>query len=178
MSTRFLVVVGGLVLLVSAVSWWAFSTFRTVRIDESLPRVEPNSGQGASPLLEEMPGRDMARSETEPQDSVSPPPSVSSEAQPVIGTTGHPASGTAKIVSSGEAMFLRYENFKTLNGPDLFVYLSKDISATDFVDLGPLRATEGNINYEIPDTVDPRKYPYALVWCKAFGVLFNSAKLY
>jgi hypothetical protein len=41
-----------------------------------------------------------------------------------------------------------------------------------------VKATEGNINYEIPEGVDPREYPYVLTWCKAFGVLFNSAKVY
>ncbi|HEX5774587.1 MAG TPA: DM13 domain-containing protein [Candidatus Paceibacterota bacterium] len=96
----------------------------------------------------------------------------------VVGTSAHPASGTARIVSEGGAQYLRYEDFKTLNGPDLYVYLSKDLSAREFVDLGRLKATEGNINYAIPAGVDPKDYPYALVWCKAFGVLFNSAALY
>ena len=31
--------------------------------------------------------------------------------------------------------------------------------------VGRLRATEGNVNYEIPAGVDPREYPYALTWC-------------
>ena len=28
-----------------------------------------------------------------------------------------------------------------------------------------------------PISVDPKEYPYVLTWCKAFGVLFNWAKL-
>lgn len=100
------------------------------------------------------------------------------QAAPVIGTTGHPAEGSAMIVEAEGKQYLRYENFKTLNGPDLYVYLAKTPDAKEFVDLGLLRATEGNVNYEIPAGVDPKDYPYALVWCKQFGVLFNSAKLY
>ncbi|MCL9972147.1 MAG: DM13 domain-containing protein [Candidatus Pacebacteria bacterium] len=97
---------------------------------------------------------------------------------PVIGTVGHPAEGSAVIIEADGRQYLRYENFKTLNGPDLYVYLAKTPNAKEYVDLGLLRATEGNVNYEIPDGVDPKEYPYALVWCKQFGVLFNSAKLY
>lgn len=97
---------------------------------------------------------------------------------PVIGTVGHPAEGGAFIVEAEGKQYLRYENFKTINGPDLYVYLAKTPDAKEFVSLGLLRATEGNVNYEIPDGVDPKDYPYALVWCKQFGVLFNSAKLY
>lgn len=100
------------------------------------------------------------------------------EPTPVVETPAHPASGTARIVSADDTTYLRYEDFSTLNGPDLRVYLSKDLAAQEYVDLGPLRATEGNVNYEIPQEVDPREYPYALVWCRAFGVLFNSAQLY
>jgi len=103
---------------------------------------------------------------------------ASSVSTTVVGTLGHPASGTARLVEADGKQFLRYENFKTINGPDIYVYLSKDLEATEFIDLGRVRATEGNINYEIPAGVDPLEYPYALTWCKAFGVLFNSAKLY
>jgi hypothetical protein len=100
------------------------------------------------------------------------------QAAPIIGTVGHPAEGSAAIIEADGKQYLRYENFKTINGPDLYVYLAKTPNAKEFVDLGLLRATEGNVNYEIPSGVDPKDYPYALVWCKQFGVLFNSAKLY
>ena len=98
-----------------------------------------------------------------------------SRAAPVVGTTGHPASGAARIVQSDGKTYARYENFKTINGPDIYVYLSKDLDAKDFVSLGVVRATEGNINYEIPAGVDPSTYRYVLTWCKQFGVLFNYA---
>ena len=105
-------------------------------------------------------------------------PSFSTTPSPLIPTPSHPADGTARIIEEGGSLYLRYENFKTINGPDLFVYLSKDEKASDFINLGELKATEGNLNYEIPEGINPEEYPYALVWCKAFGVLFNSAKLY
>lgn len=95
----------------------------------------------------------------------------------VLGTPGHSASGTARVVEVDGVMYLRYENFHTINGPDLFVYLATDTQATEFVNLGALKATDGNVNYVIPAGTDISKYTHALVWCKAFGVLFNFAVL-
>ncbi len=96
---------------------------------------------------------------------------------PVMGTPAHPASGTVRVVEADGKRYVRYEDFKTINGPDLYVYLASDMDATEFIDLGRIRATEGNVNYEIPAGVDLDEYPYVLVWCKAFGVLFNSAHI-
>jgi hypothetical protein len=96
---------------------------------------------------------------------------------PLSDTPAHSASGTVSIVKTDSQHFLRYENFESINGPDLFVYLSTDLQATEFISLGTLKATEGNINYEIPVGTDISKYRYALVWCEQFGVLFNYADL-
>jgi hypothetical protein len=95
----------------------------------------------------------------------------------VIGTSGHSASGAVRVIVTGEKSYIRYENFKTINGPDLYVYLAKDLDAKDFVNLGILKATEGNVNYEVPDGVDVKKYRYVMTWCKQFGVLFNYADI-
>lgn len=101
----------------------------------------------------------------------------STEPALVTGTSGHPASGTARVVVAENKKYIRYENFKTLNGPDLYVYLAKDTDAAEYISLGRVRATEGNINYEVPAGVDVSQYHYVLTWCKAFGVLFNYADL-
>ncbi|MDD5083394.1 MAG: DM13 domain-containing protein [Candidatus Moranbacteria bacterium] len=96
----------------------------------------------------------------------------------IIATPAHPGSGFVRIIRSGGKSFVRYEELQTINGPDIYVYLSKDFDAKEYVEIGRVRATEGNINYEIPENINPREYPYVLIWCKAFGVLFNSAKVY
>ena len=59
----------------------------------------------------------------------------------------------------------------------MYVYLSTDKSAVDFVNLGRLKANNGNQNYDIPPGTDLSKYDTALIWCKAFSVLFGSAEL-
>lgn len=142
---------GVLLVLALVVGYYAISPlFRNIKIDEAIP------------------GEEQAE-EAVQEETITP-------AQ-VIGTTGHPASGTALIVKVPGAAYIRYENFKTINGPDLYVYLAKDTDAKDFVNLGRVKATEGNINYEIPPGVDLAEYRYVLTWCKAFGVLFNSADI-
>ena len=81
------------------------------------------------------------------------------------------------VIENESGTTIRYEDFETLNGPDLFVYLSKDRDATEFVNLGRVRGTMGNINYEVPEGVNISEYPYVLTWCRAFRVLFNSAEI-
>ena len=95
----------------------------------------------------------------------------------VVGTVGHPAEGSVRVLETQEGPVVRFENFKTINGPDLFVYLSKDLEGKDFIDLGVLKGTEGNINYAVPSNVDITEYRYVLTWCKQFGVLFNYAEI-
>ena len=90
----------------------------------------------------------------------------------------HKTQGTAKIVNSEhENPVLRLENFKTTNGPDLYVYLATDDKASEFVSLGRLQSSSGDQEYEIPEGTDLNKYNKVLIWCKAFSVLFGSAEL-
>ncbi len=109
--------------------------------------------------------------------SVAPTELTTASAATIIDTKGHPAEGQVRIVSGGGKQYVRYENFKTINGPDLYVYLAKDVNAKDFISLGKLKGTEGNINYEVPSGVNVSDYKYVLVWCKAFSELFNYAEL-
>ena len=90
----------------------------------------------------------------------------------------HNAEGiTRTIPLDDSSQVLRLEDFKSTNGPDLFVYLSVDKDATDFVNLGELKANKGNQNYEIPSGTDLEKYNKVLIWCKSFSTLFGSAEL-
>ena len=90
----------------------------------------------------------------------------------------HNAEGLAKVIQLDDAStILRLENFKATNGPDLYVYLATDNSASDFVNLGRLKGNIGNQNYDIPEGTDLSRYDAVLIWCKAFSVLFGSAEL-
>lgn len=140
---------------------------------------------GISPLFNNVVVHDelpegMEEITTDSGDSDAPPSIVrlGENGSEIVDTPTHPASGEVRVVYGDDGRrILRYENYKTINGPDIYVYLATDENAKDFISLGKVRGTEGNINYEIPKEIDLHKYKYALTWCKAFGVLFNSALL-
>ena len=95
-----------------------------------------------------------------------------------IGDGFHNVEGAAKVISvESGAQILRLENFKATNGPDLYVYLSNDKSASDFINVGRLKGNVGNQNYEIPIGSDLSKYNTVLIWCRAFSFLFGSAQI-
>jgi hypothetical protein len=95
-----------------------------------------------------------------------------------VGDGIHDAQGFAKVIPiDGGGNVLRLEDLVVTNGPDLYVYLSTGKNASDFVNLGRLKANIGNQNYPIPDGTDLAKYDTVLIWCKAFSVLFGSADL-
>jgi Electron transfer DM13 len=90
----------------------------------------------------------------------------------------HKAEGVAKLITLVDGKtFLRLENLKATNGPDLYVYLSTGKDVSDIVNLGRLKGNIGNQNYEIPAGSNLSKYDTVLIWCKAFSTLFGSAKL-
>jgi len=88
----------------------------------------------------------------------------------------HEVAGTASLIEGIDGkVYLRFENFEIINGPDVRIYLSKDLEKTDAVELGPLKATHGNFNYEVPEDVHLGEYSKLLVWCDDFSVLFAHA---
>ena len=168
--------------------WYFLSPlFITVEVDDTLPVAVDTTDlvrSGAERLSEteraEMEAAHAAANATSgvamrelmPSTKLRTPPPA-----PVLGTVGHPATGTVRIIETDNGPVIRYENFETLNGPQLHLYLAKDLEATDFVDLGPVRGTKGNINYTIPSDVDLSEYRYVMYWCVPFSVLFNYAEL-
>ena len=89
----------------------------------------------------------------------------------------HKVSGKALLIETDNQKILRFEDFETINGPDLHIYLSSDLEAKDYIDLGEIKATKGNVNYEVPSNVDLEKYNKVLVWCEPFRILFSYAEL-
>ena len=111
-------------------------------------------------------------------------PAIFAEKAPVQEAVGtftagaHATEGTARVTTFNDwTQTLSLENFKTDNGPDLFVYLATDKRASDFVNLGKLKSTNGDQSYDIPEGTDPNKYTHVLIWCKSFGVLFGSSMI-
>ena len=92
----------------------------------------------------------------------------------------HFGEGTALLIETGPGAYtLRLEDFSVRNGPDLFVFLSPDPNGytDDALELGTLKGTDGAFNYEIPTGTDVSQFQSAVIWCKAFAVLFATAPL-
>jgi hypothetical protein len=88
-----------------------------------------------------------------------------------------PASGKVSVYDNNGQKILRFENFETANGPGLSIYLATDISAAEAVSIGDVKATKGNVNYELPLNLDLEKYDTVLVWCDTYNKLYSYAEL-
>ncbi len=144
-----------IVLVLLGVFWYVvFPTFKKVHLDEPAPIIVSINKDG-----------------------------VKSEALGIVTKvdmvpSAHDVKGTLSLIEGADRnLYLRFEDFEIINGPDLRVYMSKDLEAHSFIDLGPLKATEGNFNSLIPDTVHIEEYSKVLIWCKGFETLFSYADL-
>ena len=89
----------------------------------------------------------------------------------------HTTSGMASWLNTSTKQVLYLKQFKTDAGPDLKVYLSKDLAGSSFISLGDLKAASGDQEYDIPATANKSEYKYVLIWCQRFSVLFGSANI-
>ncbi|MCY7421327.1 MAG: DM13 domain-containing protein [Chitinophagaceae bacterium] len=90
---------------------------------------------------------------------------------------GERATGTALILLKNGIYSIALKNMNVSGGPDLRVYLSKQIQPIDFFDLGKLKSTNGDQVYQLANNIDFTTYKYALIFCKQFNKLFGSAEL-
>ena len=182
MNKKIMYIVGGVVIL--GLAYWLISPlWRNVTLDEEFPTVQNEEVKSGMEMMDDATKQEFMEAMTEMEDKVvkmeekMPATSPSILGQGQLVASAHEVAGKVLLVESGDQKVLRFEDFKSVNGPDLRIYLATDLQASDYVDLGVMRATEGNINYAIPAGTDTTKYKYALVWCRAFSVLFSYAEL-
>ncbi|MEW5990480.1 MAG: DM13 domain-containing protein [Chloroflexota bacterium] len=92
----------------------------------------------------------------------------------------HFGSGTATLIETAPgAWTVRFENFSVRNGPDLYVLVSPDPAGYTVaaIELGRLKATDGNFNMDLPAGSDPAAAASVVIWCKQFAVQFAVAPL-
>jgi len=142
----------------------------TQRVSEGVPTVSPAGG---------------ARPSSSPA-TPAPPTATTSLAAGSFRSLEHDTLGRAVVLRLGDgSLFLRFEDFTTLNGPALHVYLSPVASTGDlhaygapgYLDLGPLKGNVGDQNYALPKGFDLSKFRSAVVWCQRFAVGFGVAPL-
>lgn len=98
----------------------------------------------------------------------------------------HKGSGIATLYRlPDDSHVVRFEDFRTTNGPALVVYLARhpdpasaaDVTEPGFISIGKLKGNVGSQNYVLPSTVDVSDYNSVVIWCELFGVLFSPAAL-
>ena len=98
----------------------------------------------------------------------------------------HKGKGVAEILRTVDGThLLRLREFEVTNGPDLKVWLltaahpteSRDVSASEWLSLGPLKGNIGDQIYPIPEDAEVDRYRSVVIWCEQFGVLFSPAHL-
>ncbi|MEN9569983.1 MAG: hypothetical protein RL172_1214 [Bacteroidota bacterium] len=87
------------------------------------------------------------------------------------------ASGIAKVVVKDDLQQLLLDSFVVTGGPDLHVYLSKEVQPLNFIDLGKLKFASGSQLYTIPANTNYADYQYALIHCQQYNHLFGSATI-
>jgi Electron transfer DM13 len=97
--------------------------------------------------------------------------------QGTFAASAHPTSGTVKLSKDAAGKkFLVFENFKTDAGPDLRIYLSDDLKATNYTEITN-QVTSGTFQLPVDAAVNTDTKRKVLIWCKQFSVLFGSADL-
>jgi len=70
------------------------------------------------------------------------------------------------------------ENFRSSNGPGLFVYLSNQaLGVNGGFEVGRLAKNSGSQSYTIEGDVKLRTYNFVLIYCKPFGAAFGTGTL-
>ena len=93
----------------------------------------------------------------------------------IAGVKGYDTSGTASIVYSGSMAFLRLEDFSVSSGIDQHLYLTKDGTSASGIDLGPLKATIGDQNYDITG-IDTGAYNILIIYSDTFDAYYAYTK--
>ncbi len=151
---------------------WRLFTSSTV--NEALPSVGP-TGEQPSPTASASP-------------SPAPPQNVLLATGTFI-THEHGTMGSTRLIRLADGRVqLTLENLATSDGPDLHVWLTDQpvIEGTAgwhvfddgrYVELGPLKANNGNQVYDVPPGTDLDGLTSVSIWCKRFAVSFGAAPL-
>jgi hypothetical protein len=196
MNRSVLIVLGVLVL----VAGWFFVSplFIDRAVDESFEFVLENGELDMQGIMAMPPDKQLAMMPEIMDAAAKAPDQSATDAMPVDGPQAvargefidadaiHKGSGRATLYELPDGSNLvRFEDFRTTNGPALVVYLAKHASPTEarhvsdggYVSLGKLKGNVGNQNYVIPPGTDIGEYNSVVIWCELFGVLFSPAAL-
>jgi len=160
-----------------------WTLFTSSSVNESLPEISTSEEQVVAPPVESEP-IDSSQEEIEPE-----------IAYPITLASGdlisheHETSGQVLLLELEDgSRILRIEDLDTSDGPKLEVWLADApviegfegwfvFDDGQYQNLGDLKATQGNQNYEIPEGLDLDQYSSVSIWCSRFAVSFGAAEL-
>lgn len=192
MRKRNLLLLAGAIALIPilGVAWWLLSPlFISQTVAEEFPRAA-NAVLPDNMTMAEAESR-MAQAEGETAAMAEPMP----PAAPVAIATGsfrdadsfHRGAGTATIYRNSDGShFLRFEDFRVTNGPDLRVLLAqaadpqsrRELHDAGYIHLAELKGNVGSQNYDLPPEVDPAADGGSvIIYCQPFQVIFSVAPL-
>jgi len=94
---------------------------------------------------------------------------------PISGVKGYGAAGEAAVYVSGEMTFLRLQDFGIASGIDQKLYLTKDGTIETGIEIGALKASQGDQNYDISG-IDHDVYNTLIIYSKPFEMYYGYAK--
>lgn len=192
-----IVVVLGVIFLVGA--WFLASPlFIDDAVDESFDFVTVDGQIDMQAVMAMSPEKRLAMMPTIMEAAAGAPDNVASTGMPtgipqvvargkfVDADAVHKGSGQATVYALSDGQHVvRFEDFRTTNGPALVVYLAKhpsptkadDVTNGGYLSLGKLKGNVGNQNYVVPPGTDITEFNSVVIWCELFGVLFSPAAL-
>lgn len=94
------------------------------------------------------------------------------------GPYGNNINGKAEIYEKNGTYTLVFSSdFTVSNGPDLYVYVSKEQQPSSFISLGKLKSVNGGQVYTFNNMPDISTYKYAVVHCQQYNHLFAYSLL-
>jgi len=87
-------------------------------------------------------------------------------------------SGIAKVLrNTNNSYDVVVDSFQTNNGPDLYIYLSKEAMPVNYIEVAKLRSTGGTQVYPLTVVPDVSQYKFVCIHCKAYNHLFGYAEI-
>ena len=167
------IIISSIFILVSVISWWLLSPlFINVEVNEAVP-ISLAEHEKIKNSMQDSIIKDVM------------PTSLANENKKlgsfIDGDSSHKVSGDLLLLVNKDSSYLRFENFDSTNGPDLYVVLSsnknpKKDGLGKMLIIEKLKGNKGNQNYSLKG-ISLNDYESVLIYCKAFSVVFGYASI-
>jgi Electron transfer DM13 len=154
--------VGTVATSVGVAAWFYWTSIRETEVDERVVSGVPMSAVREEPATMEAERR--------------PTPANVVVATGRVRSLAHSGRGRAQVVElGGGGRKLTLTDFDIDPGPKVVVWLQA--GEGDYVELGGLKGSKGDQQYDVPERVDLRRYRTVVFWCVPFSQALAEARL-